>query len=129
MNSRTKYSIPFKLMVCEQFKRNGSKSLTARAFGITHKMVRSWYGARFDLEQIARRRFRYRRSSTRVPNVELERDLVAEIVELRGKGTCVDGNLIIARARLIAARLGLTSFNGSRGWLYGFLLSKLIIHV
>jgi hypothetical protein len=52
---------------------------------------------------------------------DLEAELNRELQEMRNDGVLINGHTIIAHAFAIARERNIQSFNGSRGWLLGFL--------
>ena len=116
-----KYSAKFKLQVVK-FAQESNNCAAGREFCINEKLVRDWRKQVEKLKCMPKNKCSNRGKSCQWP--ELEDKLLQWIEEQRQSGYIVTRNMLIIKAKAMAAELKLTGFLASNCWCTNFLRRK-----
>jgi hypothetical protein len=96
---------------------------TSREFIVDRKTLRSWVANQASIRDTSMKSKRARRAytGTKRPYEEMERELIAWIIENRNRGVCIGGKDIRFKALSILKTKNQDNFLASKGWLMKFL--------
>ena len=117
-SKRMKYSTTFKLQVIK-FAQESTNCAAGREFCINEKFVRDWRKQVEKLKCMLKNKCSNRGKPCQWP--ELEDKLLQWIEEQRQSGYIVTHNMIVIKAKAMAAELQLTGFLASNCWCMKFL--------
>ena len=128
------FPIDYKLKIIDQAKINGNRK-TGRENKLDESVVRNWQKLELQLRNldskskniahkgntIEKKRFRLHGGGAKVKFPDLEKDLLDWFQDRRDKQLRLTRKSIRKHANSLAAQKGLVEFNGSEGWLTGWL--------
>lgn len=122
---RNSYTADFKLKAVGHAKKFGI-SAAVTEFQVHESMILRWKKNELQLSSTSKNRRAFRGLPARWPDVE--KDLMAWVVETRDKKRAINGPLIARKAKEIATKLGITDLKGSRHWVQNFMKRNSLVN-
>lgn len=110
--ARRSFKVQFKLSVAQYACEHSSRK-AAKKFKIDRRVVDRWVKNKIQLAKVALKKQRsYVRLRRRCFFPDLEKELFDYIKDVRNKGTCVTGPMILNKAAQIARDKNINNFEG-----------------
>ena len=115
------YTAAFKLEAIGKAEKIGNRA-AARELDVDERCIRRWRSEKSDLENMPKMKRAKRSGTAHWP--QLEDVLEKWFLDQREKGLSVSTVKIRLQARIIAANMGISNFNGNPNWCFRFMMRK-----